>query len=436
MDKYKKLLSLSPDPSCAKRRLERLIQEPSVLEFLHQQDPRWASVFIHIITVSNFLFYYLCREPESIHLIGSETSQLDPKEPILDIESLCLLKYRELLRITALDIEQTLPYVEILSKLSTLADYVLRKALDIISNASEMQWHGKRLPFAVFALGKLGAQELNYSSDVDLIFICANAEDIEGKMDSYHTLVVKMIQRFTRQMEEKHTFGFLYRVDLNLRPFGKSAQLVLPLDDTENYYIVRSDVWERFAWLRARCIIGANPLGDEMSTRLHAYKYRKFLEPRDIDKFIGIKKEMQMQRQKSGAWNVKTGEGGIRDIEFFIQVLQVANAGFHSCLQQTNTMILLDNMVDLGLIDAITAEEIKDSYLFLRRLENHLQIVDEAQVNDLPEKLTTRLMVAKSMEFMTNDAEQTLKKFNQKLQQSREVAIACFDKVLLKQSEN
>ncbi|SMN10947.1 Glutamate-ammonia-ligase adenylyltransferase [uncultured Candidatus Thioglobus sp.] len=363
-------------------------------------------------------------------------SQLDVTEPIADIESLRLLKYRELLRITALDVAQVIPYVDILLALSTLADYILRKALAIISNTSDMQWHGKRLPFALFSLGKLGAQELNYSSDVDLIFVCANAEDIDGDMYAYYALLVKMIQRFIRQMEEKHSCGYLYRVDLNLRPLGKSAPLVLPLDDTENYYTVSSDVWERFAWLRARCIVGAEPLGNEMSARLHAYKYRKFLEPSDIDRFISIKEAMQVQRNKSGAWNVKTGEGGIRDIEFFIQVLQIANAGFHPILQQTNTMTLLHNMVNLGLVDAIVAKSIQHSYLFLRRLENHLQMVDEAQVSDLPEELEARLMIAKSIGFTVGNVEQILKEFNQELQQSRDIALACFDKVLLKKSEH
>ena len=435
MDAYEQL-SLSPNPPLATIRFERLVQEQSVAEFLQQQEQRWIGVFIHIITVSNFLFHYLCRHPESIHLIGSRKCQLDTTEPISNINSLRLLKYRELLRITALDVAQAIPYADILLALSTLADYIINRALEIIGNTSDMQWHGKRLPFALFSLGKLGAQELNYSSDVDLIFVCANAEDIDGSLPEYYALLVKMIQRFTRQMEEKQVSGYLYRVDLNLRPMGKSAPLALTVDDTENYYIVSSDVWERFAWLRARCIVGADALGNEMSTRLHAYRYRKFLEPSDIDRFVGIKKDMQMQRQKPGTWNVKTGEGGIRDIEFFIQVLQIANAGFHPVLQQTNTIALLRNMVDLGLVDATEAQSIEHSYLFLRRLENHLQMVDEAQTSDLPEELAARLMVAKSVGFTSGDKKQILTAFNQKLQHIRDTAIACFEQVLLKQSEH
>lgn len=435
MFKYKDLLEQSPNPQLANLRLERLLQEDPVCNFLQENSADLARVFIHIIAVSNFLFHYLCREPEAVGLIGSEQSELSNIEKVSDIEGLRLLKYRELLRITALDLDNKIPYEPILLALSELADKVLIKMLGLIEADGDIKWAGREVPYALFAMGKLGAQELNYSSDVDLIFVCANKEDINGDINEYHSAVVQRIRYFIRYLEEIKSTGFLYRVDLNLRPWGRSAPLVMPIDDTEHYYEASTEAWERFAWLRARFIAGSESLGIDMLERLRPYRYRKTLGLDDLERFIGIKEEMAVIRRKEGSWNVKMGEGGIRDIEFFIQVLQIVNARLHPELQQTNTLTLLVCMVEIGLVDADEAKKIRESYLFLRRLENHLQMIDESQVHDLPDDEVKRLVIARSLGFANIDSGVTLENFDQYLSQQRNVARECFDKILLKGQE-
>ncbi len=435
ISKYKDLLDQSPNSELATLRLERLLQEDSVRQYLHESSTEWGQVFVHIITVSNFLFHYLCREPEAIRLIGSEQSELVHITKVSDIQGLRLLKYRELLRITSLDIYNQIPYEQILLALSELADEILNKMLELVVADQELKWADKEVPFALFAMGKLGAQELNYSSDVDLIFVCANNEDISGDVDEYHSAVIQRIRQFARTLEEITATGFLYRVDLNLRPWGRSAPLVMSIDDTEHYYEASTEAWERFAWLRARFVAGSELLGVDMLERLKPFKYRQTLGLDDLERFIDIKNEMAAVRRKEGCWNVKMGEGGIRDIEFFIQLLQIVNAKHHPVLQQTNTMKLLTCMVEIGLVDGDEAKNIRESYLFLRRLENRLQMVDELQVHDLPDEEVKRLIIARSLEFADIDSDATLGKFNQYLSHQRNVARQCFDKILLKGQE-
>ena len=435
ISKYKDLLDQSPNPELASLRLERLLQENAVRDVLNEKPVEFTRVFVHIIAVSNFLFHYLCREPEAIHLIGSENSELNKIEKVADIEGLRSLKYRELLRITALDIYNQVAYEQILLSLSELADVILDKALKLIDAEQELKWSDKDVPMALLAMGKLGAQELNYSSNVDLIFVCANREDIDGDVNEYHSAVIQRIRLFIRYLEEVKATGFLYRVDLNLRPWGRSAPLVMPIDDTEHYYEASTEAWERFAWLRARFVAGSLSLGADLLERLHPFRYRNILGLDDLERFIGIKAEMADIRKKQGSWNVKMGDGGIRDIEFFIQVLQLVNARLHPELQQTNTLKLLTSMVEIGLVDADEARNIRESYLFLRRLENRLQMVDELQVHDLPDDEEKRLVIARSLGFTDADKSVSLNNFNKYLISQRNVAKACFDKVLLKGQE-
>jgi len=435
ISQYKELLDQSPNPELASLRLERLLQDDAVGNVLSEKPADFNRVFIHIIAVSNFLFHYLCREPDAIQLIGSDKSELLKIEKVSDVEGLRLLKYRELLRITSLDIYNQVPYEQILLALSELADVILNKALQLIDADQELKWADNEVPLALIAMGKLGAQELNYSSDVDLIFVCANSEDIKGDVNEYHSAAVQRIRCFIRYLEEKNSTGFLYRVDLNLRPWGRSAPLVMPIDDTEHYYEASTEAWERFAWLRARFIAGSLQLGADMLERLRPFRYRNILGLDDLERFIDIKAEMSDIRNKEGSWNVKMGDGGIRDIEFFIQVLQIVNAKHHPVLQQTNTLKLLTSMVEIGLVDANEARNIRESYLFLRRLENRLQMVDELQVHDLPDDEEKRLVIARSLGFTNIDSSVSLEKFDQYLISQRNIAKDCFDKILLKGPE-
>ena len=196
----------------------------------------------------------------------------------------------------------------------------------------------------------------------------------------YQKILQDSIRKISYQLEQRSADGFLYRVDLNLRPWGRSGPLVMTVDETENYYEASSQAWERIAWLRARPISGSSALSDDLINRLQPFIYRRSLSTDDIERFLQIKNEMQIVRQRKGSWNVKLGEGGIRDLEFFIQILQLVNAYSNKKLQTTGTLNVLSELNRADLISDIDSKDILHSYLFLRRLENRLQMVDEQQI--------------------------------------------------------
>ena len=143
---------------------------------------------------------------------------------------------------------------------------------------------------------------------------------------------------------------------------------------------------------------------------------------------------MARQRRRDENWNVKLGEGGIRDIEFFIQILQIVNAHTHPVLKSTNTLVVLENLVNLGFISREEGRDINESYLFLRRLENRLQMVDEQQTHQLPDDIRLRRKIARSLASGSNSDEQTLERFNRQLEKHRQIAKSCFKRILPKES--
>ncbi len=232
-------------------------------------------------------------------------------------------------------------------------------------------------------------------------------------------------------MEEVTGEGFLYRVDLKLRPWGKSGPLVLTVEDTENYYSASMEAWERFIWLRARVITGNKAIGHQLLKRLDPFVYRKSLSEVDLRRFLEIKSDMQMQHRKAGNWNVKQGAGGIRDIEFFIQLLQIVNAHNESGLKTTNTLDVLGILHSKGFIQDGEAKQIRESYLFLRRLENHLQMIDERQTHHLPDDRAKRKLIARSM-IQAPETEDALGIFEEQLGLHQAVARNCFERILPK----
>jgi glutamate-ammonia-ligase adenylyltransferase len=210
---------------------------------------------------------------------------------------------------------------------------------------------------------------------------------------------------------------------------------VLSIDETEHYYEASTEAWERFAWLRARIINDSDrKLGEDLLDRLEPFVYLRSLGSDDLERFIRIKNDMANQRRRNGNWNVKLGEGGIRDIEFFIQMLQIVNAHTHEALKSTNTLTVLEQLVNLGFLSKEEGRDINNGYLFLRRLENRLQMVDEHQTHQLPDDISLRKKIASSLGFGNSNDEKTLEQFDTQLEKHRHVAKSCFERILPKES--
>lgn len=411
----------SPDPEQTARRVERLYENPDLRSRVERLSASQCEQLVGVIGISNFLFRRLCRYPELIDSFARPLSETEPPGSASDFTALRNYKYRELLRLTRLDLATPdNDYPLVLTGLSDLAEGILRQALLF----AMQERAGKELPLGVIGLGKLGARELNYSSDIDLIFVMANLEDVDGDPDHYQKQIVDCIRHFSRAMEQHTAEGFLYRVDLKLRPWGRSGPLSMSVDQTEQYYEGSSESWERFAWLRARHVAGDESLGTDILQRLQPFVFLRSLGSSDLDRFLQIKSDMAAIRRRHGNWNVKVGDGGIRDIEFFVQMLQIVNGAQHDALRTTNTLQALQALVDAGLVDDDDAGTIRNSYLFLRRLENRLQMVDERQTHDLPDAPAQRSILARSLGY--HDSEE----FEATLDKHRQVARGCFERIL------
>ena len=424
-----RFIQAAPNPQAAALRMERLCAEAGFEQRLQHMPDSLRKELVNIISLSNFLFNFLVRNPDAVTLIGTPP-RMDEQElaRLRNLDDLRQYKYQELLKITWMDISGTYDYQQVLTALSKLAIDVVRQTLRLALPADH--YHTFTQSLSVMALGKLGAYELNYSSDIDLIFVCVNPDT---SLEEYQVLQKQLfdcIRILTQSLEEKTANGFLYRVDLKLRPWGKSGPLCMAIDDTEHYYAVSSVPWERFAWIRARLIAGSEFLGNDLLLRMRPFVYKRSLSTDDLNRFIAIKSEMSDARKRRGHWNVKVGEGGIRDIEFFIQMLQLANGASHKQLQTNGTLTALSRLREAGLITVAEEQEILTSYLFLRRLENRLQIIDERQTHNLPEERDKRLVLARSLAVNGDSDAEVLNNFEDTLITHRSIARKYFDRIL------
>ena len=421
------IIAKTAEPDVTANRLQSLLENEVTGRAFDAMEEETRTAVIKIIGVSRFLYNFLHRHPSCIHEIGQDYP-LTAACRLDDINDLRIHKYRSLLRITWMDVCQVQDYGQVLRGLSHLADQVLHNVNVLVERESEVFDANVNRDMAIIALGKLGAHELNYSSDVDIVFVTRNS-DINTRHDM-HAHYTKHIRAFCRLLEESTENGFLYRVDLNLRPWGRDAPLVFSLEENETYFEASKEAWERIAWLRGRYVAGAQTVAEEMLLNMRPFVFHKTLSADDIERFLTIKHDMSQQRSKVGHWNVKLGEGGIRDIEFFVQLLQLVNGAHHVELQITNTLQLIERLARLGLINHAEQRELTDSYLFLRRLENRLQMIDERQTHQLPNDKQKLKKIARHMGYQAETDDEAYANFNDDLLLNQRVASKYFDRLL------
>ncbi len=277
-----------------------------------------------------------------------------------------------------------------MEKTSQLADFLLQQALKASQSLVEQRFGavmnagGHSVPFAVLALGKLGTKELNYSSDVDLVFVCGGEGQSNGgrSLDSgryFERLgrqLIKLLDQFTSD-------GRVYRVDMRLRPFGSAAPLVCTSAALQNYIITEGREWERFAWMRARFVAGDAVLGQSVISDINPFIYRKHLDYSVFDSLAKIKRDMVLSAQEYQQ-DLKLGAGGIREIEFIVQSLQVTFGGRIAALQGVSIGPQFEQLLLNQKIKPDNANALKAAWLFMRRLENLCQIQNDEQTHVVP----------------------------------------------------
>jgi len=303
------------------------------------------------------------------------------------------LRRRETVRVAFRDLAGWADLAEVTAALSELADACIEGALGPLSG-----WLQAPPGFVVLGMGKLGGRELNFSSDVDLVFAYADEGDADD--GSHHERFVRLAQRLMQVLSEPTADGFVFRVDARLRPHGASGPLALSFGAMEQYYQTHGREWERYAFVKARTVAGDRAAGAELLTRLRPFVYRRYLDYGTLESLRGMKALIEREVARKGmAANVKLGAGGIREIEFIAQALQLIRGGREPALQERALLPVLDRLAAAGHIEAAARDVLREAYVFLRNTEHRLQMVADAQTHTLPADDLGRLRLAFSMGF-------------------------------------
>jgi glutamate-ammonia-ligase adenylyltransferase len=304
-----------------------------------------------------------------------------------------LLRNREMVRIAWRDLAGWGNLEETIATLSELAEVCIDAALAKLHGWAvakhgepKGESRGAAQHLVVLGLGKLGGRELNFSSDVDLIFCYPEDGATLGERAlSNHEFFVRLGQRLINVLGESTGDGFVFRVDMRLRPNGASGPLALSFDAMEHYYQTHGRDWERYAFIKARAVAGDLAAGGELLRRLKPFVFRKYLDYGAIESIRTMKVMIEREvARKSMQSNIKLGPGGIREIEFIAQALQLIRGGREPQLQERRCLRVLAQLAARGYLTASAQQELSEAYVFLRNSEHRLQMVHDRQTHSLP----------------------------------------------------
>jgi glutamate-ammonia-ligase adenylyltransferase len=323
------------------------------------------------------------------------------------MRALRLLRQKEMVRIAWRDLTGLAEVEHILHELSDLAVAMIEQTLDYLQQQTmellgvPKNANGEVQQMLVLAMGKLGGRELNFSSDIDLIFAYADEGNTEGgRRLSNHEFFLRLGRQLVRVLDEITADGFVYRVDTRLRPNGDSGPLALNFNAMEQYYQLQGRDWERYAMIKASIIGGRETDREYLASMLRPFTYRRYLDFGAFESIREMKGMIEAEvRRKSMKDNIKLGSGGIREIEFIGQTFQLIRGGPMPELQQRSILKVLSLLADFGYLQPGEAEDLRQSYLFLRKLENRLQMERDQQTQVLPRDVLSRERIRLAMGF-------------------------------------
>jgi len=338
-------------------------------------------------------------------LVGDPPPPPSPQSPAPDWAAIRAAKYRGLLRIAARDLAGR-PFEQSLLELSDLADRCLASGLACASEETG------GAPPALFALGKLGGRELNFSSDVDLLFVYdvpTGADPLDVQQST-----ARLIQHFKARLEQPEGDGFGYRVDLNLRPEGRAGVLANPVDAALAYYEGFGAEWERQMLIRLRAVAGPEASAARFEAGIAPFVYRSLIGPDVMRGVREMKAQIEYERRAAGRdldADLKEGPGGIRDVEFLVQAFQLFCGGRIARLRTGNVLDALRALGEEELLPPPVIASLSDAYLWLRRAEHALQLADEQQTARVPSRPEARVELARRMGYREARAADALARF-------------------------
>lgn len=402
-------LTLSPDPDMALNNLERLaaLVDRVVFSATLQAHPGAIPLLAGLGGGSQFLADALHRHPMLLSwlLEARNMRQWLRDELAEELERnlapfpalssrwnvIRRFKYRHLLRIGARDLLGDADLTVTTEELSRLADVCLDAAWRMADaecrgrHGAPRTTDGTEAGLAIIGMGKLGGEELNYSSDIDLIFVYSEDGATEQGLSNaeYFTRVAQMVVAAIEAPTEE---GYAFRVDVRLRPEGRVGPLVLSLDGYRTYFAERAELWERQALIKARPCAGDPRVGQRFLDLIRPFVYRPGVDPEILDRVLAMKQEIDRSLRAKGHehTDVKLGTGGIREVEFLVQALQLLYGGDDPWLRERNTLRAIFHFTECGYLPPALGRRLSDGYVFLRTVEHRLQIVHEFQTHTLP----------------------------------------------------
>jgi len=461
----------TPLPDMALNSLERISTAVPQEELLEICSRRATLVqLLNICGSSPFLTNIICRDAGYFHDLfikraimqgRSEPEMLEALRALAPAdlsyaEALPLLrrfKYSEVLRIAARDLNGLASLEEVTAELAALASATLQIAYET-ARKELVKEYGTPLmetedgtaeaDLVVIGMGKLGGRELNFSSDIDIIFlysadkgettgVTAPSGAVTGKI-SLHAFFVKLGEMITKAISQVTGDGFVFRVDLGLRPEGKGGDLASSLRSMEIYYESWGQSWERSAMIKARPVAGSMQLGEQFLRMIEPFIYRRYLDYNLIEDMMSMKLRINasLARLQEGELNIKLGRGGIREIEFFIQALQLVYAGKNKTLRVKNSLEALQKLKESGLVREADCTTLTEAYRFLRMVEHRIQVVQERQTHLLPKKLDELVALARRCGFLRADG---LQRFSHTLEAHRSAVSAIYGDLFLSRDE-
>ena len=457
-DQLAEHLPRSSDPDMALNNLDRFVaatRNPLSLGSLFERDREALPILLQIFATSQHLSDLLIVDSESYDLLRITGGEAVARESL--VAELCAeiatlsddeaaasaalrrFKRRETLRVAYGDIIRGQSLDVVARQISHVADAIVEAAVLAARARVEARRGGARPPegspgrFVVLALGKLGGAELNYSSDIDLIFLYDYGRGATlARQQICGEYFDRLVREVLKLLSEVTDLGAAYRVDLRLRPLGNAGPMAVAYDAALQYYDVTGRTWERQALVKARPIAGDLALGKEFLEQLEPWIYRQYLSRADITGIKALKRRIEQRTHREGAdaLNVKTGHGGIRDIEFVIQFLQLLNGGDLPDLRTGNTLEAIMRLERCGCLTDRERTILEENYAFLRKIEHRLQIMFDLQTHLLPHDPDELRKVAIRLGYADSPSQSALESFESDYKNKTELNRRILDHLL------
>ena len=347
------------------------------------------------------------RTPEEMNRLAAESTNIF-RAPEKKINALKRFQRRELLRIGARDLLAHAELAPTTAELSKLADALIATSASIAWQQTAEQFAAvPEASWAIYGLGKLGGNELNYSSDIDLLAVYESDGPLPHSGQSNSEFFARWYEATVQILSATTEEGYLYRVDTRLRPDGGSGPIIRSFDATMLYYESRGELWERQMLIKARRVAGNEHLGSRLLDRLRPFVYPRSLFANPLNEIARIK--ARIEAQSGDAHNIKLCSGGIRDIEFIVQALQLMNGGRSPELRTGTTTDAIERLETRGLLSTQEAFTLRSAYGFYRTIEHRLQMLDYAQTHSIPADPAERTKLALRLEMRLPAFDRSLK---------------------------